>query len=288
MSTACLTGLPARPVLSKLSDLRIWAFALAGLFHGLILTTLVNPLPPPVRARPHTLEVQLAVMPSAPPVAAVAAPVQPQAVARPEAPDPAPPPVVRPVRPVRQVRPEPVAAVRHPAEKPAPKKPAPALMPLPAPVAPAPVKRLDAGLLGQQIAELSEAFNRGNLNRVAARKATAIESLSVPKYKTAAYEQAWQSKVERVGNLNYPEVARKNRLSGTLKLSVSLRADGSIETINIRQSSGHPELDEAAARIVRLAAPYARFPDEFRAQTDLLVITRTWRFLDDFRLQAIP
>jgi protein TonB len=83
-------------------------------------------------------------------------------------------------------------------------------------------------------------------------------------------------------------VARKNRLSGTLKLSVSLRADGSIETISIRQSSGHPELDEAAARIVRLAAPYARFPDEFRAQTDLLVITRTWRFFDDFRLQAIP
>ncbi len=117
---------------------------------------------------------------------------------------------------------------------------------------------------------------------------TAIENLKLPKYKTAAYEQAWQNKVERIGNLNYPEVARKRRLSGTLKLSVSLKADGSLLNVSIRRSSGHAELDEAAANIVRLAAPYARFPEEIRAETDVLVITRTWQFLDDFRLQTTP
>ena len=92
--------------------------------------------------------------------------------------------------------------------------------------------------------------------------------------------EAWRAKVERVGNLNYPEAARKRNLSGSLILDVALSADGSINQITIRRSSGQKVLDDAAIRIVELASPYAPFPAQVRKETDILHITRTWQFLD--------
>ena len=92
--------------------------------------------------------------------------------------------------------------------------------------------------------------------------------------------EAWRAKVERVGNLNYPEEARRRKLAGQLVLDVALNPDGKINQITIRRSSGHKVLDDAAIRIVELAAPYAPFPEEIRAETDVLHITRTWQFLD--------
>jgi len=94
----------------------------------------------------------------------------------------------------------------------------------------------------------------------------------------ASYMSAWVAKVERVGNMNYPEQARRRNLEGSLVLSVDVLADGSIERVQVMRSSGHDLLDEAAVRIVRLAAPYAALPPEIRAETDVLTITRTWQF----------
>ncbi len=94
----------------------------------------------------------------------------------------------------------------------------------------------------------------------------------------AAYMRAWVGKVERVGNMNYPEQARRQGLDGSLVLSVDVLADGSIERVQVLRSSGHDLLDEAAVRIVRLGAPYAPLPDDIRAETDILTITRTWQF----------
>ncbi len=105
-------------------------------------------------------------------------------------------------------------------------------------------------------------------------------SASTREYKYAAYMEAWRAKVERVGNLNYPEEARRRNISGQLVLDVALNPDGKINQITIRRSSGHKVLDEAAIRIVELAAPYAPFPEAIRAETDVLHITRTWQFLD--------
>lgn len=105
-------------------------------------------------------------------------------------------------------------------------------------------------------------------------------SASTREYKYAAYMEAWRAKVERVGNLNYPEEARRRKISGQLVLDVALNPDGKINQITIRNSSGHKVLDDAAIRIVELAAPYSPFPDEIRAETDILHITRTWQFLD--------
>ena len=97
-------------------------------------------------------------------------------------------------------------------------------------------------------------------------------------YRFAAYVESWRQKVEKVGNLNYPEEAKDQKLYGQLRLTVSIKADGSIENIEINQSSGHKILDDAAQRIVKLAAPYAAFPEEVRKDTDILSITRTWTF----------
>jgi len=84
-----------------------------------------------------------------------------------------------------------------------------------------------------------------------------------------------------VGNINYPDEARKRKLSGSLILDVALNPDGSINQITLRRSSGHKVLDDAAVRIVNLASPYAPFPENIRKDTDILHITRTWQFLNN-------
>ncbi len=97
-------------------------------------------------------------------------------------------------------------------------------------------------------------------------------------FRDAAYFESWQKKIEKIGNLNYPEEARRRKLSGKLKLDVGLHPDGTVESITIVKSSGKKLLDDAAIRIVKLAAPFAPFPKEMRADTDVLVISRVWEF----------
>jgi protein TonB len=96
-------------------------------------------------------------------------------------------------------------------------------------------------------------------------------------YRFAQYVEDWRLKVERIGNLNYPNDAR-GRVYGSLVLDVSIKADGSLESVEVRRSSGHQILDRAAERIVKMASPYAGFPANIRRDTDILVITRTWTF----------
>ena len=96
-------------------------------------------------------------------------------------------------------------------------------------------------------------------------------------YRFAQYEEDWRAKVERVGTLNYPAEAR-GKLYGTLRLTVTIRADGSVDSIELDRSSGLKVLDAAAFKIVRMAGPFAAFPPTIRRDTDLLVITRTWFF----------
>ena len=97
-------------------------------------------------------------------------------------------------------------------------------------------------------------------------------------YRFASYVESWRQKVEKIGNLNYPEAAKDQKIYGQLRMTVSIKADGIIESVEINQSSGHKILDDAAKRIVELAAPYAAFPEEVRKDTDILSITRTWTF----------
>ena len=97
-------------------------------------------------------------------------------------------------------------------------------------------------------------------------------------YRFAAYMDAWRAKIERIGNLNYPEEAKRRHINGNLVLDVAIKPDGSILSVAVRRSSGQKILDDAAVHIVELAAPFAEFPPEIRADVDVLHMTRTWKF----------
>lgn len=97
----------------------------------------------------------------------------------------------------------------------------------------------------------------------------------------AMYLDAWRQKVERIGNMNYPEAAKAQKIYGQLRMTVSIRSDGSIDSIVIDKSSGSKILDKAAKDIVNMAAPYPAFSPEMKKTTDILGITRTWTFTQE-------
>ncbi|MBT5700330.1 MAG: energy transducer TonB [Gammaproteobacteria bacterium] len=113
-----------------------------------------------------------------------------------------------------------------------------------------------------------------------------LTSLSTAASSDAFYLNSWRRKIESVGNLNYPQEARKKKLYGSLRLVVAILPDGSLKEVEILESSGHTVLDDAAVRIVRLSAPYAPFPDELRQSTDVLEIIRTWQFRKNSSLRS--
>jgi periplasmic protein TonB len=130
---------------------------------------------------------------------------------------------------------------------------------------------------GAEIAQFSRAVDTRALAQAQQVRRHSI-SASTREFRYANYLSAWARKVERIGNLNYPPAAKAHNLSGSLIVHVALRADGSVETIRVVRSSGVPLLDQAALAIVTLAAPYAPFPPDIAADTDVLDIIRTWQF----------
>jgi protein TonB len=154
-----------------------------------------------------------------------------------------------------------------------PPKPEPAPAPEKTPavaVADATQRTLEVMRLEAQIARDMDAYQKLPKRRQVGVRAE--------EYRFARYVEDWRQKVERVGNLNYPEAARQLKLYGNLILTVSIRADGSVEKVVIERSSGQRVLDAAAIRIVEMAAPYSTFPAEIRRDTEILDITRTWTF----------
>ncbi|MEW8217863.1 MAG: energy transducer TonB [Candidatus Thiodiazotropha taylori] len=139
-------------------------------------------------------------------------------------------------------------------------------------------KNMEIARLTAELERKSEAYAK-----LPKRKAI---SASTKEYKYASYLDAWRRKVERIGNLNYPDQAKRDRLYGNLVLHVAVKADGSVDQIRVLHSSGHKILDDSAIRIVRLAAPFSPFPNEIRKETDILDITRTWQFLRSGKLNA--
>jgi periplasmic protein TonB len=102
----------------------------------------------------------------------------------------------------------------------------------------------------------------------------------------AQYMQSWVAKVERVGNINYPEEAKTRDLQGSLVLTVAIRRDGSVQKVEIIQSSGEAVLDDAARQIIEIAAPFDVTPEVKGERYDVLYITRTWQFLPGNVLQS--
>ncbi len=249
---------------------------------------LVAPLPA------STPEVAAAAIPTPPlQASATALPLEPmvhtpapQAVAQ-AAPKPARAPEVL-------VKPTPIAKLKEVAPQAAPAPPTANPQPAPETAAPTPEATATPDLpTAQQLITRSfaiasmQAEIQEKLETKAKRPRMKFVSATTQEYKYAAYMEAWRVKVERIGNLNYPDEARKRKLAGALLLDVSLKPDGSVLEIIVRRSSGHRVLDDAAVRIVELAGPFAPFPQDIRREVDILHVTRTWKFLnsDAFRAQ---
>jgi protein TonB len=131
-------------------------------------------------------------------------------------------------------------------------------------------KTLEAIRLEAQIAKDWDAYQR--------RPRRQFIGAQAHEYRFARYVEDWRLKIERIGNLNYPEAARAQKLYGSLVLTVSIRSDGSLENVEVNHKSAHRILDAAAVKIVEMSAPFAPFPPDIKRDTDILTITRTWTF----------
>ncbi len=201
--------------------------------------------------------------------------------ARPSGPPAPPEPAVEQTpEPIAEATPAPPAKTEMLVAPPTAEKPA-------APAAPVerPRRTSAASLMAStqlEIDRLTTEIDRRNRGTGATRRKAV--NASTQEFKYAAYLEAWRQKVERVGNLNYPDEAKRQKLYGDLILHVAVRPDGSVDNIRVVRSSGQKVLDDAAIRIVRLAAPFAPFPPDIRAEADILDITRTWQFMSGNRL----
>lgn len=145
----------------------------------------------------------------------------------------------------------------------------------PAPIQP--IAGFDSSQLSTAIASLEAEISQVAQSHAKRPKIQRLNAASTMRDKGAWYKDEWRKKVERVGNLNYPAEARHKKIYGSLRLMVSINRDGTLNEVLILQSSGQPILDQAALRIVRLAAPYSPFTGDLN-EFDRLEIIRTWRF----------
>ena len=138
----------------------------------------------------------------------------------------------------------------------------------------------------QQIAKLSAEINKLKEASQQTPRRTYVHGANAKKYRFASYMDAWRAKVERIGNLNYPELVTKNNITGSLLVDVAINPDGSIHSARILRSSGYRELDRAALRIVNMSAPFPPLTKDILKDTDVLHIPRVWRFQQGSRLQT--
>lgn len=135
----------------------------------------------------------------------------------------------------------------------------------------------DSSQLSSEIASLEAQLSHERQLYAKRPRIHRLNAASTMRDKGAWYKEEWRRKVERVGNLNYPDAARRERIYGNLRLLVAINRDGTLREVQVLESSGQPILDQAALRIVRLSAPFAPFSGDL-SDVDVLEIIRTWRF----------
>ncbi len=147
--------------------------------------------------------------------------------------------------------------------------------------------KLSVDNLMQQIADIGvQERNRTIQQNSQTSKIKFVHTVTKHKFLAEQYVKDWEDKVERTGNLNYPEAARHQGETQMLTMDVGINADGSIYSLRIVKSSGNTALDEAAKRIVRMSAPFAELPAELQREVDVLVMTRVWKFSDETGMTA--
>lgn len=135
--------------------------------------------------------------------------------------------------------------------------------------------------LAQEIASLEARIAQEQQADAKRPRVKRLSSVSTKSAAEAAYLNMWRQKVERIGNANYPAGT-----FGSLRMLVIIRENGTLQEVRLLDSSGHKNLDEAALRIVRLAAPYPEFSVAMRKDYEVLEIIRTWQFSQGGRLDS--
>jgi len=160
-------------------------------------------------------------------------------------------------------------------------------VPVPQPQTEAPVDTNSSEIVrrGLEIARLEAQISR-EWDSYQKRPRRKFIGARTQEFRFARYIEDWRLKIERIGELNYPQAARDQKAYGSLVVTVSIKANGILEKVEINRPSGWKILDEAALQIVRLAAPFAAFPADIAADTDILSITRTWTFTRSDQLIA--
>ena len=130
----------------------------------------------------------------------------------------------------------------------------------------------------QEIARLSAKIEEVKKSYAVTPRQTYVRGANAKEYRFASYMDAWRTKVERIGNLNYPEEAIRKGINGGLLMDVAINPDGSLHSVRILRSSGYEILDRAAKRIVKLAAPFPPLSEAILEDTDVLHIPRMWQF----------
>jgi len=130
----------------------------------------------------------------------------------------------------------------------------------------------------QEIARLSAKIEEIRKSYAVTPRQTYVRGANAREFRFASYMDAWRTKVERLGNLNYPEEAVRRGISGALLMDVAINPDGSLYSVRVLRTSGHKVLDDAAVRIVKLAAPYPPLSEDILQDTDILHIPRVWQF----------
>lgn len=136
----------------------------------------------------------------------------------------------------------------------------------------------DNPLVNPEIASLRAKLDRLQQEFARRPRVRRMTSVATRSSADAEYLNRWTQKVELLGNQNFPKAALENKVFGTLRMSVIINSDGTIDSVEILKPSGHTILDQAALQIIRLAGPFDPFPAEIRQQADQLDIIRTWRF----------
>lgn len=299
MNTAAMQPTTARPTRSQIEprDRLGFTLFLAAVLHALIILGITFDLPDP-RELTRSLEITLASQPSeeAPENADYlaqfdqlgsgtldekAAPSTPEQTVFQDN-------IIQPVMPVEEAAPLPtpdieqqVVTTKSPATERVVSKPT---KPEP-PESPHTGMRFDMAKLAEEVASVEAQLAEERQQYAKRPRVHRINSAATRRDPGAYYMDAWRRKIERVGNLNYPAEASSQRIHGSLILRVTIKRDGTLDSVTLVESSGHPVLDNAAMRIVRLAAPYAPFTGDLM-EFGILEITRTWRFEPGDRISS--
>jgi protein TonB len=178
--------------------------------------------------------------------------------------------------------PKTAVATRAPQQQKTPEKPQ---QDKPQPEAP-PAPVFDSSQLSSEIASLEAELAQQQQQYAKRPRVSRQNSAATMRDISAWYRDEWRKKVERVGNLNYPDEARRQQIYGSLRMLVVIDRNGTLKELRVLESSGQPVLDEAAMRIVRLAAPFAPFSGDLANNFDQVEIIRTWRFERGDRLSS--